>query len=65
MRHKSRALRYRELAEETRTHADCISDEAARQDMLAAAAVWDNLAVLAERLDQLKDAQPVISRPSA
>jgi hypothetical protein len=52
--HKSRAVRYREIGVEVRAHADGMSNERARQRMREAAAVWDRLADLAERMDRVR-----------
>jgi hypothetical protein len=46
---KVQAQQYRELAAETRTFADTMTHEQAREGMLEAASVWDRLAELADR----------------
>jgi len=44
-----RARRYRDIASELRARADAMTHEEARQGMLQAANVWDQLADLADR----------------
>ena len=53
--HKDRAAKYRKIAEETRAQADRMSSALAQQEMRAAAAVWDKLAELSERMAKLND----------